>query len=201
LGRLRDGDVIWSRLLDPVERRLRVLAQDRDLRMSRAALDVPVWFMAEPRHYQQGWQELTKTECFGLLARQRVGRIAVIDDLGPLVFPVNYVLDRHMVVFRTDEGTKLDAAWRGSPVAFEIDEIDALSRTGWSVLVRGEAIEVTDPAELERLRELPIEPWAPGAKAHYARILPAAVTGRRISATRTPSGGRVGPPPDKRDPA
>ena len=90
------------------------------------------------------WQELTKDECFGLLARQQVGRVAVVDDRGPVVFPVNFVLDRHMVVFRTDEGTKLDAAAGGSRVAFEIDGIDAAARTGWSVVVRGEAVEVTD---------------------------------------------------------
>jgi hypothetical protein len=42
-------------------------------------------------------------------------------------------------------------------------------------------VEVTDTAELARLRRLPLHPWAPGAKAHYVRILPAALTGRRIS--------------------
>ena len=68
-----------------------------------------------------GWQELPKSECFGLLARERVGRVVFVDDLGPIVMPANFVLDRHMVVFRTDGGTKLDAAVRGSRVAFEID--------------------------------------------------------------------------------
>jgi hypothetical protein len=48
-----------------------------------------------------GWQELTKSECFELLARERLGRVAVVDDRGPVVFPVNFVFDRHMVVFRT----------------------------------------------------------------------------------------------------
>ena len=57
-----------------------------------------------------------------------------------------------------------------------------MAHTGWSVLVRGEAIEVADPAELARLRRLPLDPWAPGAKAHYVRILPAKLTGRRILA-------------------
>jgi nitroimidazol reductase NimA-like FMN-containing flavoprotein (pyridoxamine 5'-phosphate oxidase superfamily) len=128
------------------------------------------------------WQELSKSECFRLLAQEQLGRVAIIDDRGPVVFPVNFVLDRHMVVFRTDEGTKLDAACRGSQVAFEIDGADTAAHTGWSVLVRGEAIEVTDPAELARLRNLPLDPWAPGAKAHYVRILPAKLTGRRISA-------------------
>jgi uncharacterized protein len=126
------------------------------------------------------WQELSKSECFALLAREHLGRVAVVDDLGPVVFPVTFVLDRHMVVFRTGEGTKLDAACRGSRVAFEIDGADATAHTGWSVLVRGEAIEVTSPAELARLRKLPLDPWVPGAKTHYVRILPAVLTGRRI---------------------
>ena len=95
---------------------------------------------------------------------------------------VNFALDRHMVVFRTDEGTKLDAAVRGSRVAFEIDGTGTVAHTGWSVLVRGEAIEVTGLEELARLRRLPLTPWAPGAKVHYVRILPAKLTGRRILA-------------------
>jgi nitroimidazol reductase NimA-like FMN-containing flavoprotein (pyridoxamine 5'-phosphate oxidase superfamily) len=126
------------------------------------------------------WQELTKSECFGLLSREQLGRVAVVDDRGPVVFPVNFVLDRHMVVFRTDEGTKLDAACRGSRVAFEIDGTDTAARTGWSVVVRGEAVEVTDPAELVRLCKRRLCPWAPGTKSRYVRILPAALTGRRI---------------------
>jgi uncharacterized protein len=137
--------------------------------------------MNETPGRQAPWRELTKSECFELLARERLGRIAVVDDRGPIVFPVNFVFDRHMVVLRTDDGTKLDAAIRGARAAFEIDGTDPATRTGWSVVVRGEAVEVTDPAELARLRKLPLAPWAPGAKAHYVRILPAALTGRRIS--------------------
>ena len=143
--------------------------------------------MSEEPGRQDRWQELTKSECFELLAREHLGRIAAVDDLGPVVFPVNFVFDRHMVVLRTDEGTKLDAAIRGSPVAFEIDGTDTAAHTGWSVVVRGEAVEVTDPAELARLRKLPLHPWAPGAKAHYVRILPATLTGRRISTPRRPA--------------
>jgi hypothetical protein len=129
---------------------------------------------------QARWQELTKGECFELLAQEQLGRVAFVDDRGPVALPVNFVLDRHMVVFRTDEGAKLDAS-RGSRVAFEIDGTDPAAHEGWSVVVRGEAVEVTDPAELERLRELPLCPWPPGAKRRYVRILPAALTGRRIS--------------------
>ena len=135
---------------------------------------------AEPRPGQI--RELTGSECFELLASEHLGRVAVTDDRGPVVFPVNYVLDRHTVVFRTEEGTKLDAASRGSRVCFEVDRADAAARTSWSVIVRGEVTEVTDRDELARLRELPLRAWAPGARDRYVRILPAVLTGRRIAA-------------------
>ncbi len=77
-----------------------------------------------------------------------------------------------------------EPSWRwpaAARVAFEVDGVDEATRTGWSVLVRGEATEVTDPAELARLRQLPLSPWAPGAKTRYVRILPTVLTGRRIA--------------------
>lgn len=130
---------------------------------------------------QTRWQELSRSECFALLAGRRLGRLVLVDERGPVAFPVNYVLDRQTVVIRTDEGTKLSAASRGAGVAFEIDATDQVLGEGWSVLVRGEAIEVTDAVELARLRQLPLRPVAPGAKSRFIRILPSAVSGRRIA--------------------
>jgi hypothetical protein len=49
------------------------------------------------------------------------------------------------------------------PVCFEVDGTDPAVHTGWSVIVRGEVTEVTDLAELARLRDLPLRAWAPGA--------------------------------------
>ena len=126
------------------------------------------------------WRELTPDECRKLLAEHHLGRLALVDQDGPVVFPVNYVFHRLAVVFRTDPGTKLDAAACGARVAFEVDAVDEANGTGWSVLVRGEAVAVTDPAELRRLRALPLYPWAPGDRAHYVRILPSVVSGRLI---------------------
>jgi uncharacterized protein len=125
-------------------------------------------------------QELTREECFELLAGQHLGRVVLVDDRGPLALPVNFTLDHYTILFRTDEGTKLEVASRGGRIAFEVDGADEATRTGWSVLVRGEVTEVTDPSELARVRRLPLYPWAPGAKARYVRILPRVLTGRRI---------------------
>jgi uncharacterized protein len=125
-------------------------------------------------------EELDAAECRRLLAEHHLGRLAMVDDRGPVVFPVNYAVDRDMPVFRTDPGTKLDAAEEAASVAFEVDAADEATRTGWSVVVRGTLTEVTDPADLERLRALPLYPWAPGEKARYLRVRPVKVTGRRI---------------------
>src|SRR3974390_225744 len=97
-----------------------------------------------------GLEELGRDECLHLLRESAVGRLGVVVDGQPLIFPVNFVLDNDAIVLRTDEGTKLHAA-RSGPVAFECDHIDRTYHTGWSVLVTGRAAEIRDPAELARL--------------------------------------------------
>ena len=135
---------------------------------------------------KERWHELSKQECHTLLGRRHLGRLAFVDGEFPLILPVNYVLDDAAVIVRTDAGSKLDAAVRGAPVAFEVDGVNEVEQTGWSVLARGHAEEVTDPDQLDRLRRLPLVPWAPGAKAHYVRIDATEVTGRRISVADMP---------------
>src|SRR4030095_1319408 len=88
--------------------------------------------------------------------------------------------------------------WRGGArVAFEVDAVDEGSRTGWSVVVRGQAAEVLEPADLGRLHRLPLFPWAPGAKARYVRIRPVSITAGASPyrpTCRSP-GGADGPDP------
>lgn len=128
-----------------------------------------------------GVEWLDRDECLRLLAAEEVGRLAVVDRGAPVVFPVNYALDDETVVFRTDEGTKLGAAGR-APACFEVDRFDRRRRTGWSVVVAGRLEEVTayDTATLERVRALAVDPWAGGAKAHWLRLAPGRITGRRV---------------------
>jgi nitroimidazol reductase NimA-like FMN-containing flavoprotein (pyridoxamine 5'-phosphate oxidase superfamily) len=124
---------------------------------------------------------LPRDECLQLLASQELGRLAVVDDGQPLIFPVNFALDGDLVVFRADPGTKLAAASLGL-VAFEVDAVDAAAHTGWSVLVTGVGQEMTDAMDhlSERLLSISLSPWAPGDKAHWMRIKPIDITGRRL---------------------
>jgi uncharacterized protein len=91
------------------------------------------------------------------------------------------------LVVRIDAESKLGSALRDAPVSFEIDGIDQLQRTGWSVIVSGRALQVVDPSELDELHQTPLLPWAPGDRSQYVRITPESVTGRRISVADLPS--------------
>jgi nitroimidazol reductase NimA-like FMN-containing flavoprotein (pyridoxamine 5'-phosphate oxidase superfamily) len=131
-------------------------------------------------------EDMSREECLTLLASMPVGRLAVASPgAPPLVVPVNYVLDGEIVVFRSDAGDKIRQL-RGSPVSFQIDQIDPSRRAGWSVLVQGVAYEAT-PHEIEGLRP---EPWTPGEKSHWVRIVPASITGRRIQLAEIRRDGR-----------
>ena len=131
---------------------------------------------------------LDEDECLRRLAAQHLGRLAVVVDGQPLVFPVNYALHGREIVFRTGAGTKLLGA-AGKRVAFEIDGADNMYHDGWSVMVVGSAIEEREPARLHELDLLPLTPWCPGPKGHWMRVRTAAITGRRIARFPTTARG------------
>jgi uncharacterized protein len=127
-------------------------------------------------------QHLSQDECLALLATQEIGRIGINAEHYPLIFPVNYALDHDVIVIRSGAGTKLTHASHGN-VTFEVDAIDQGRRSGWSVLVRGLAEELTDhhrAALVERTKAAAKEPWAPGEHGHWLRLIPHAISGRRL---------------------
>ena len=128
-----------------------------------------------------GLEILDRDACLGLLADDEIGRLAVLAGGTPLILPVNYQLDGEASVFRTDPGTKLDQGLRAH-AAFEIDSFDRGERTGWSVVAQGRLEEVSeyDAITLDRVTHLPVEPWAGGEKAHWVRLVPSSITGRRV---------------------
>lgn len=132
-------------------------------------------------HEDSAMQDIPEAECLELLAAHSVGRIAVVSGGRPLIFPVNYVLNDRTVAFRTDPGTKLDAATLGR-VAFEVDDFDPEHHGGWSVLVQGIGEEVTDALDTwsEKVTSVALEPWAGGAKEHWVAIAVPTFSGRRI---------------------
>ncbi len=128
--------------------------------------------------------KLTFDECWERLANDAVGRIALVVDGHPEIFPVNYVLHRRNLVFRTAGGTKLWGAITERPAALEIDGYDPHTEVAWSVVVRGDTAVIEDQAEKDAVDSLGLEPWQPGEKSHYIQLTARALTGRQFKVNK-----------------
>jgi uncharacterized protein len=143
--------------------------------------------MPDPRPGQL--ETLGDADCANLLRSHELGRLAIVDrEARPLIFPVNYLFDEGVIVFRTAPGSKLDLA-AGAYVSFEIDGFDPDEGFGWSVLVKGIAHDITNPrgAPTGRMLFWPVRPMVPGALEHWVGIWANEITGRRFqSESRRP---------------
>jgi nitroimidazol reductase NimA-like FMN-containing flavoprotein (pyridoxamine 5'-phosphate oxidase superfamily) len=131
------------------------------------------------------FEELEPEDCLELLADEPLGHVALTAHALPVVVPVNFAMIDGDIVWRSPEGTKQSEGPGGFVVAFEADHYDLQQTLGWSVMVQGLAHVMTDPDELDRAKELPLESWTlEGAADTYVRLVPNIVTGIRI---RVPS--------------
>jgi uncharacterized protein len=134
------------------------------------------------------WMVGIPTEtCADLLAASSLGRVGVVVDGRPEIFPVNHVYDRATgcVVFPTRDGTLLHGAIHWPWVAYEVDGLDADGSSGWSVAVVGAAEEMHDPDEIARVAAARRVLWRAGSEARWIRIVPSKISGRRISSRPT----------------
>ena len=129
---------------------------------------------------------LGEDECWELLASVGLGRLVICLDSGPEIFPVNYVVQRPTVLFRTAEGTKLLSVVLNEHVAFEADGYSL--DEGWSVIVHGTADVLSTSAEINKADRAGLRPWVAMLKLRYVRIHASTIRGRRF---------RFGPEPDR----
>lgn len=128
-----------------------------------------------------GLEIIDEAECRELLASKEIGRIAVSIANKPDVYPVNYKTTGNRIVIHTIPGTKLAAAVLGTAVAFEVDDLDEVSKTGWSVVVHGHASEVEGTEAIMEAEALGIHPWSDNPKLRYLQIEIDEISGRRLA--------------------
>lgn len=121
---------------------------------------------------------LTDEGCWERLGRQQLGRL--VTHVGEVfdIFPVNYVVDGHSIVFRTAEGSKLTELSINDAVLFEADRYT--EEDAWSVVVRGHARRLDTSSEVAAADALPLKPWIPTLKYNYVRIEPTSLSGREF---------------------
>ena len=122
---------------------------------------------------------LTEDEALALAATVPVGRVVYSKYAMPAVHLVNFKLDGKDVIFKSRKGAKFGAAVSDTVVAFEVDEIDQATRSGWTVTLTGRSTLVTRPEEIERLEQLEVDPWI-AEREYFIRVKTQVVTGRRI---------------------
>ena len=133
--------------------------------------------MSEMQWGRSPVREPQEDEARELLASQAVGRVVFVDDQGPVALPVNYVVTEEGPVFRTAPHNTIARYAQGRQVAFEVDEVDPFTRSGWSVLIRGRA------RFLESEHELPDEvpdTWAEGGRWLFVCVRAEQITARRL---------------------
>lgn len=131
---------------------------------------------------------LSEDESWELLASVALGRLVICLDSGPEIFPVNFVVQRPTVLFRSAEGTKLLSLVLNQHVAFEADGYSP--DEGWSVIVHGTAEVLSTNAEMNEADRAGLRPWVAMLKLRYVRIHASTISGR---------GFRFGPEPDRDD--
>ena len=136
--------------------------------------------MVRMPHQEHSLLALSQREALYLLSTTPVGRVVFTEQALPAVVPVTFAVHGAGLVMRTSGDTRLaKATARGGVLAFEIDEIDPETQTGWSVVVLGEPHLITDVEERARI-DLVLAPWAPGCHDVCIRLPLTMVTGRRI---------------------
>jgi nitroimidazol reductase NimA-like FMN-containing flavoprotein (pyridoxamine 5'-phosphate oxidase superfamily) len=127
-------------------------------------------------------ERLPENDSWALVRGTAVGRLAVVVDGQPEIFPVNHVVDHADVVFRTAPGTKLSAS-DGHRVAFEVDGVDLDTGQAWSVVLKGRAHVVRKLHEVLDTFGMTLNAWQGGDKPTFVRIEVDEITGRRFTPT------------------
>lgn len=135
-----------------------------------------------PRWAGGGLVDLPPDECAKLLGERSVGRVAWTGPAGPTVLPVNFLVVDGEIWFRTTAHSSFANEIDDQPVAFQVDDVDDFTRSGWSVLVRGTAGVVYDADRLPRTWS-GLETWPSGSHALHVVIEPHLFTGKRLLAS------------------
>jgi uncharacterized protein len=135
---------------------------------------------------ERSLEALSTQDAVALLSTIPVGRVVFTVGALPAIVPVAFAIHDGAVVMRTSRESRLAKAAPGGVLAFEIDEIDAGTRTGWSVVVMGVATVVADPVKRAAIDGV-VETFAPGQDDVSIRLPLTVVTGRRVTAPKDQS--------------
>jgi hypothetical protein len=103
-------------------------------------------------------RRLDEAQALRLLAGVSLGRVVFTRQALPAIRPVNHLVEDGAIIIRTHECAAFTGATQQAGadgvVAYEADQIDPDTHTGWSVAVTGHTHLVTDEADAARYARL-----------------------------------------------
>lgn len=134
--------------------------------------------------------DLDPEEAVALLTGAAFGRVVFTHRALPEIRVVNHILDDGLIIIRTRLVTRLATAVTDqlpypTVVAYQADELDPSTRTGWSVFATGVARPVTDPERVARYKRL-LEPWVDQPMDSVFAIEPQFIVGFRLEIAGDP---------------
>ena len=129
-------------------------------------------------------KDLSTEQCWELLESRNTGRLGYEHMGRVLIFPVNYLVHKEAIYFRTASEGAIGVATPSPSMSFEIDMANPERSGGWAVLASGPASHVKDPELLKFLwgRIMP-EPWDAGHRDLFICVTPTVITGRSVYLT------------------
>ena len=134
---------------------------------------------------------LDRAACLVLMATHTLGRLVFTRQALPEVMPAEYHLDHENLLIRLAAGSPAALAAVDAVVAFEADDFDPGSGTGWSVTVVGQAREMPGDGS-DAVTAAPA--WGRGGGVVVLCLPAVRLTGHRMVVTS--SDRRPSPRPD-----
>ncbi|GAA1405383.1 pyridoxamine 5'-phosphate oxidase family protein [Kitasatospora putterlickiae] len=132
-------------------------------------------------------EELGADTCLRLLGTVPVGRVVYTEHALPAVLPVSFeVTPEGRLLLAVRRGSATARGLDGTVVAFQADQLDPVTRTGWSVLVHGRADVLRDPEQIRRALGSGLRPWVGDPDPMFVSLVPELISGRRLTTAGRP---------------
>ncbi|WP_223932683.1 pyridoxamine 5'-phosphate oxidase family protein [Arthrobacter sp. StoSoilB5] len=126
-------------------------------------------------------EDLSKDQCWELLRSQTTGRVGFVHHGRVMILPVNHLIHRKNIYFRTAAEGLIGEPFARMQVSFQVDDFRMDRSEGWSVLASGPSSHVVEPELLTELwGKAMAEPWAGGGRDLFVRIQVVEMTGRHV---------------------
>jgi len=126
---------------------------------------------------------LSEEECLELLSTRSAGRLAWTLDDDIELMPVTHQVVGHSLVMRIAPNAPMAHIEVGQRIAFEVDELDEATRTGWDVVAHGTVQSMNSYSDdaAAVAAGAPKLTWAPGVRRNVMTISITSLSGRAVS--------------------